>query len=96
MFETSLSRNSVALCYDALRNLIVDFMKHVSASTKLRGRGALSALTRPTLLARRKGGGGFRGRTTRGHETILLSGFPHSQAALNSICKIGELLNLKS
>ena len=85
---TSSRPSPLPLCraYDALRSVIVDFMVQVSAASRLGGRGRIVCLDETHITRKKRSRSGFQGRTTLGHQTILLSG-----CELDVLTMVGKL-----
>ena len=73
-FDTDVHEDTIATVYDWLRDSVTTYMQQVNANTKIGGPGRIVCLDETHITKKKRNKGGFPGRETLGHDTIIMGG----------------------
>jgi hypothetical protein len=72
--ETGINPNTVGDFYHVCRETTTEFLEKATRNEKIGGAGRIVCIDETHVTKKKRNRGGFQGRSTLGHETILMAG----------------------
>ena len=69
-----MDRSTVGSFFEQCRETVSEFTANATQGEKIGGRGKIVCIDETFITRKKRNRGGFRGRTTLGHQTIVMAG----------------------